>query len=302
MSRVGVIVLSYEGAELTLSCLASLDEDGYEDRIVIVVDNGSGDAVLARVADRFPRVVCLRLARNLGFSAGNNVGIARALELGCDQILILNNDTLLERGALGAMVAATRPSRVVAPLIVYADAPDLVWYAGAHFEPRTGLPGRMEGYGRRTEDVDPKPGPTERFSGAAVLVPAAAITDVGMLDEALFFLFEDVEWSLRLRRAGYEIHFEPSARVRHRVARTQGGEHSLASFYYGVRNQLAVSQAMCPLAPLGDTRRSVTALAAQLLRARRAPEPAAAARASLEGFCDWRRGRLGPWSRSVRAR
>jgi GT2 family glycosyltransferase len=297
MSPVGVVILAYEGAELTLDCLASLDADGYGDRVDIVVDNGSSDGVLERVGARYPRTVCVDMGANLGFSAGNNAGIARAIALGCDQVLVLNNDTLVEPGALRAMVGAARERRVVAPLLVYADAPETVWYAGGRFEPRSGLPGRMTGYGTDVGRLDLRPGPTQRFTGAAVLIPAAAVRDVGVFDEALFFLFEDVDWSMRLRRAGYEIHFEPSARIRHRVARTQAGEHSLSSYYYGIRNQLAVSEALCPLPRLQAARRATTALAVQLARARRAAHPAAAARASLEGFVDWRRGRSGPWER-----
>ncbi|HEY5199183.1 MAG TPA: glycosyltransferase family 2 protein [Solirubrobacteraceae bacterium] len=301
MNRVGVVVLSYEGADLTLDCLASLAADDYADRIEIVVDNGSADSVLSRVAELYPGTVRIRMDRNLGFSAGNNAGMAKALDLGCDHVLILNNDTLVECGAVGAMVAAARPRRVVAPLIVYAEAPDIAWYAGARFDPRTGMPGRMEGYGRQLRDVDLAPRPTQRFSGAAVMVPAVAVREVGMFDDDLFFLFEDVEWSLRLRRAGYQIHFEPSARIRHRVARTQGGEHSLSSYYYGTRNQLAVSQALCPLSGLAAGRRAATVLGVYLARARRAPRPVAAATASLEGFRDWRRGRSGQWSRQPSA-
>jgi GT2 family glycosyltransferase len=296
MSPVGVVILTYEGAQLTLDCLASLHADGYEDRVDIVVDNGSSDGVLERVIARYPRSVCVEMGANVGFSAGNNAGIVRAVALGCDQVLVLNNDTLVEPGALRAMVRVARDRRVVAPLLVFAEAPQVAWYAGGTFNPRSGLPGRMTGYRTDVSRLELRPGPTERFTGAAVLIPAAAVRDVGVFDEALFFLFEDVDWSMRLRRAGYEIHFEPSARIRHRVAQTQAGEHSLSSYYYGTRNQLAVSEALCPLPRLRAAQRAVTALAVQLARTRRAASPTAAARACLEGFNDWRHQRLGPWA------
>lgn len=289
MTPVGAVVLSFDGAALTLDCLESL---AGEDALPIVVDNGSTDGVLERLP---AGVVGVRLASNRGFSAGNNAGVDVALERGCEYVLVLNNDCVVEPGAVAALRAAldADPSvGAVSPLITFADAPSMVWYGGATFDPARGRPGRMLGYRRRVS-ASTVAGPVDRFSGAAVMLRASALRSVGLLDPELFFLYEDVDWSLRLRAAGWTLRLEPGARVRHRVAATQGGEHSPASFYYGLRNQLVVCDRHAPLGRVGRWRRAAVALAAHVWRARRAPRRVGAVAASLEGLRDWRRGRLG---------
>ncbi|MDQ3721266.1 MAG: glycosyltransferase family 2 protein [Actinomycetota bacterium] len=304
-TRVGVVVLSHEGADLTLDCLTSLGSQDYADRLDIVVDNGSTDNVLARVATGFPHAHGIRLERNLGFSAGNNVGIAHALDQGCDHVLVLNNDTFVRPRALEVLTnAACEHASVgaVSPLLLFADDPDLIWYAGADFEPCSGMPGRMSGYRERLSSCAVPPGTTDRFTGAAVLVPADVVRAVGALDEDLFFLLEDAEWSTRIRRAGYSIRLEPEAHILHRVARTHGTEHSSASYYYGVRNQIIVGERLCPGPRWRSARRAIVALGVQLARARRARHPSTAVSAALEGLVDAVRGRMGQWRRHGRLR
>ena len=254
-----------------------------------MVDNGSSDGSADAVAERFPDVELVRAGVNLGFAAGNNVGIRRALDRGADWVLLVNNDAEAEPGLVEALAAAAvaRPDAgVLACKVLFADS-DRLWYAGAGFHPVLGR-SRHEGFGE--EDAPGSLGDTDRATGAAMAVSRAAIEAAGLLDEELFLYAEDLEWSLRIHAAGFAVVYVPAARVRHRVSSAAGGAGSPTTTYYETRNMLAVVERYRPL-PRGLTgaRRGLVVAPRVLLAARRP----ASAWAALRGWRDYRRGRMG---------
>jgi hypothetical protein len=266
---------------------------------VILVDNASTDGTATRIAREYPEVRLERSKKNLGFAGGMNVGIRLAIERECQYILVLNNDTLLDPDLIRVLIhAGERLPRAgaISPLITFADAPHPIWFAGAHFSPKWGMPGRMSGYREPAAQAGSER-QIERFTGAAALLRARALAKVGMFDESLFFLYEDVELSLRLRRAGWEVWLTPDTAVRHRVAMSQGGEHSSSSYYYGTRNLVTVGRRYSPAGPLRENLRQAVAVGAHLARARRAPRGARrqAVFATHRGWRDARAGRAGAW-------
>ncbi len=281
MTKVAAVVLSWNGREDTLACLRSLEG---EDVDVIVVDNASEDGS----ADAVTGVDLIRNDRNLGYAGGMNVGIRRALERGADAVLLLNNDVLVEPGAIDAMVAASDGAGGVSPLIVFADRPEDVWYAGARFDPRSGYHGRQ-----LTDRIDGIR-PTERICGAAVLMPREALERVGLFDEGLFAYAEDVDWSLRAHELGLPLLVTPHGQIRHKVSASTGGEGSPNALYYTARNLLAVSERHAPLGRLGTWRRRLVAIGALLAQALRGRRRRAGVKAVLDGWRDFRRGRFGP--------
>lgn len=295
-------MLNYNGLEVTLDCLSSLESVVWECLTTIVVDNGSTDGSADAIAERYPRVELIRCAFNLGFAEGNNVGLRRALELGADYVFVLNNDTIVADDAVTELVAeaARRPDAgALCPLVYFADPPDLIWCAGATFDPRKGYSGRMTGYREPDRGQYSTVREVERAPGAAILVPRQVLERVGLLDGDLFLYYEDVEWSLRIRRAGYMILLIPSACVWHKVSVTAGGEHSPTAAYYGTRNHLEVCARHAPLDGVRSLRRHLALLAVHLVHARRARRPLANMRAVVEGWRDYRRGRLGPRERAL---
>jgi GT2 family glycosyltransferase len=140
------------------------------------------------------------------------------------------------------------------------------------------------------------------MTGAAVLLKRAALQEVGMLDRDLFFLYEDVDWSLRARHAGYGVYLAPRAKVWHRVSATAGGEHSALIGYYDTRNHLAVCRRYGPSGRMGRLARELGILLVHLAGVRRSPKPAAYLWAVVRGWRDGRSGRLGERSRGRRRR
>ena len=209
-------------------------------------------------------------------------------------MLLLNNDAVAEPGLREALerAAAVRPGAgLLACKVLFADG-ERVEYAGASFNALLGYSGRRLGWGER--DAFHEARDVGRADGAAMAVSRGAVERAGLLDEKLFAYVEDVEWSLRIRRAGFAIVFVPDAKVRHKGSASTGGTASTANLYYDTRNTIAVVERHRPL-PRGlrALRRGVV-VGAHLAQAVRHPSRRAAVGAVIEGWRDARRGRLGP--------
>ncbi len=294
---VGVVVLTWNGREDTLACLHSLAATTGASLRVIVVDNASDDGTADAVQAEFPDAELVRSDQNLGFAGGNNLGIARALELGVDFVLVLNNDTEVEPGAVAALVDEARRTPDAGALcakLLYADPPDRIWFAGAEFDPRRGYNGRQRGYGDADGPAFAAVAETDRACGAAMLVPRQVLERVGVFDPALFLYSEDTDWSLRARAAGYRLLVVPAARIRHRVSVAAGGESSPTTLYYGLRNTLVVCERHAPLGRLATQRRRLVLLGAHVMQALLSGDRRSGLRAVRDGWRDARAGRLGP--------
>ena len=164
-------------------------------------------------------------------------------------------------------------------------------YAGASFRAWLGYSGRRTGFGgpdRFRERVD-----VGRADGAAMAVSRPAAERVGLLDERLFAYVEDVDWSLRVRAAGFDCVFVPSARAVHRVSASTGGASSTHTVYYGTRNTIVVCERHRPLGAAGTVARRACIAAAFLAHAGLVLRSRAAVAAVMQGYRDALAGRLG---------
>jgi GT2 family glycosyltransferase len=290
--RLVAVVLNWNGGEDTLEALASLD--GIE---TICVDNGSTDGSDVLVEERLPRVELLRTGANLGYAGGNNAGIRRALERGADWVLLLNNDAIAEPGleeALARAIAERPDAGLLACKVVGEDG--TVQYGGAKYRRWLGYSGRA---GPRAPDVHPGTLlDVDRADGAASAVSRAAADAVGLLDESLFLYVEDVDWSLRIRRAGFAVVYVSDAVVRHKGSAASGGARSTTNLYYDTRNTIVVLEKHARLPPgLRALRRGVV-VAAHAGQTIGHPARRDAIRAVIDGWRDARAGRLGQRSSS----
>jgi GT2 family glycosyltransferase len=226
---VHIILVNWNGKEITLDCLRSLHALTYPHVKILVVDNGSTDGSADAFAERFPDVDVMRLKENLRFAGGNNAGIRHALQQGAELIMLLNNDTLVDPGFLEPMLERflSDPScGMVGPKIYYADNPTSIWFAGGEISMWTGTM-------RHTGIREPDHGQFDMartidyVSGCCLLTGRAVVEKVGLLDESYFMYGEDADWSMRVRRAGYRIVYEPRAKVWHRLSISTGGHLSL---------------------------------------------------------------------------
>ncbi len=241
--RLAVVILTWNGREDTLACLRSLEAAGVPSPGdgVVVVDNGSADGTLEAVAERFPWAERIQNGANLGFAGGNNAGLRWALERGYPFVLLLNNDTEVEAGALEALLEAMEDPSVgaVQPLLVSHSDPSRVDSAGIEL---FSLPGARDMHiGAERERVA---GETREVFGccaAAALYRAEALEKAGLLDEDFFVLLEDVDLAFRVRLAGYRALLVPGSRIRHKRGISAQGRLSGEKKYLLHRNILALA-------------------------------------------------------------
>ena len=232
------LILAKNHLRMTRECLTSvLALDPAPER-VLVVDNGSTDGTAQAVRSDFPEVEVQRLEENLYFAGGVNEGIRRALDGGAQSILLLNNDVVLERTALGTLRRALEEDSrraAVSPKIYYYDAPDVVWFAGGTVGRASGLI-RHRGVNVKDEKLRTRDGEVDYVSGAAALLSRGALEAVGLLDPDYVMYVEDVDWCARAREGGWILWFTPSAKVWHHVSATSGGGLTPLKAYYRLRS------------------------------------------------------------------
>ena len=297
-----VVVLSWNDRENTLRCLRSLRE--LETAVsVICVDNGSSDGSADAIRSAHPEVRLIENATNLGFAGGANAGIRNAIEDGTDWVVLLNNDAVPAAHAIDAFDQAAREhpaAGVLSGKLYMGDPPSQrLWFAGARAHPGLGYAGKPRGWGKPDGERYDRLEPTGRAAGAFMAVAAGVVERVGGFDEGLFAYVEDVDYSVRVRQAGFEVLFVPEAKAWHRVSASTGGElSSTHSVYYGCRNSILVAERHRPLPfPLRSARRLfiLAVFAAHGLRRSNREEALAAV---WDGYRDAGRGRRGEWSRS----
>ena len=184
-------------------------------------------------------------SQNDGFAEGNNIGIRFALKnLQADYILLLNNDTVVNPLFLDELVKVGEMRSEVSmlsPFIYYYSEPNTIWFnkgvirwsrcsIASHSNVQTDLSYLQSDY----------------LSGCALLIKQEALLQVGLLDSSYFLYFEDVDYSVRMRRAGYEIVTVRESKVYHKVSRTTNRLFKANSVYYTHRNRIWFTLKYCP--------------------------------------------------------
>lgn len=265
-----IIVLSYNTCDLTLHCLASfapaLHGRGWQ---IIVVDNASTDGSTEAVQQQYPFVEVISSDHNRGFAGGNNLGLRQAQG---EVVFLLNSDVLAAADTLQALAyelqirpdvglisAGLHTAEGEAQAFAYGDDPTLTYllWRGAQALLRRGPLHHW--------DID-QPIETDWVSGACIAVRQQAIRQVGLLDERFGLYFEDNDWCLRFRQAGWRIVYDPRYRVTHLGGASQPQRRvanqlyyaSMVKFYakhYGAFNTLLLRLALAPYKLLTALRR-----------------------------------------------
>jgi len=226
---------------MTAECIRSILAMHATEYDIVVVDNGSLDGSVNYLRNEFPQITLFPQANNLGFAAGCNVGMRYALAEGCEYVLLINNDTVIDPGFLNALLDEARrvpDAAILSPKIYFYDSPNRLWWAGGVFSLWVGI---AQHVGRKQTDTGQydSPCPIDWATGCAALIRCDALRRVGLFDEKLFGNGEDLDLSLRMRQAGYRIWFAPRAKIWHKEGvdyRKNAGEH--VRKFTGTRNLL----------------------------------------------------------------
>ena len=247
--KVFIIVLNWNRREDTIECVNSIRKINYPRYEIVIVDNGSTDGSEKILRSAFPDIKLIQNNENLGFAEGNNVGIRYALGNGADYVVILNNDTAVDEGFITELVNAAESDRsigIVSSKIYFYDRPDVLWYAGAVLDLKTGKSVHI-GYNEKDAGQYNTMRKTDRACGCSMMVSRRACEAVGLMDASYFCYGEEADWSLRVREAGYKVVFVPGSKVWHKISSATGGAGTGYYLYYSVRNHLHLVKTHLPL-------------------------------------------------------
>lgn len=232
MIDVAVIIVSWNVRDYLGPCLRSVYADFRLSGLrgeVWVVDNASTDGTVAFLQDVFPQVHVIINERNMGFGAANNQGMRVAAAHEPRYYFLLNPDTVVRPGALTHLVSclAERPKAgVTGARLTYGNGrfqhsafhfPGLAQLAFDLFP----LPSRLYEtrcngrYPRRFYEPHRPPFVVDHPLGATMMVRASVAEATGGFDESYHMYCEEIDWSWRIREAGWKVYAVPSAEIIH---------------------------------------------------------------------------------------
>ena len=236
--KLSVITINYNGLKDTCELLETLplEDNSLE---VIVVDNASKENEASIIEQRYPMVKVIRSPQNLGFAGGNNLGIKAAHGR---YMFFLNNDTVLRHQTsdfrhLIDRLESSDKIGAVCPKIRFSWEHHPIQYAG--YTPLSPITMRNHaiGFGEDDHGQYDTPHPTPYAHGAAMMVKREVIDKAGFMPECYFLYYEELDWSMMIRRAGYDIWYEPACTIYHKESQTTGQASALRT-YYVTRNRL----------------------------------------------------------------
>ena len=245
---VSIIILNWNGWRDTLACVESCRQLTWPNFRIVVVENASSDGSEGFLRQHLKDVEIIQSGANLGFAGGCNVGIRRALEYGANYVWLLNNDAVAAPEALTALVETMERNQTAAiagSKIYYHDDPRRIWSAGGAWR-KGRLALRQRGANQLDRGQFEETCAVESVSGCSMLVRAAAIEKIGLMDEAYFLYWEDTEWCARAMKLGYQLLFVPGSQVWHKVS-TSTRQSSFTQYYYFTRNGLSFLRGHDPL-------------------------------------------------------
>lgn len=232
---LSIVTVNYNGYKDTCELIDSIPfEDCLE---VIVVDNGSFENEASILQKRYPSIRVIRSDKNLGFAGGNNLGIKVAKG---KYIFLINNDTVFKEFNPKVLIRRLESSPqigMVCPKIRFVWKNNPIQFAG--YTPLSSITVRNKaiGFGEEDKGQYNTPRPTPYAHGAAMMLKREVIDKVGFMPECYFLYYEELDWSMMMTRAGYDIWFEPASTIYHKESQS-AGQNSPLRTYYITRNRL----------------------------------------------------------------
>ncbi len=254
-----IVILNWNGWRDTHACLESLEELTYPNARVIVVDNASEDGSEARLRELHPALTLLQSGANLGFAGGNNVGLRYALENGAEYVWLLNNDTLVEPGALTALVDKMQREPDLglcgSTLLYEPDRNTVQALGGARYNRWLGTVEHIGQHQPRTQSVDERvvEGQLSYLIGASTLASRAFLEQVGLLQDDYFLYFEELDWAARARGT-FRLGYAAESVVYHKEGSSIGGTDrakttkSYTADHYALKNRVRFTRRFYPYA------------------------------------------------------
>ncbi len=242
--KLAVIIINWNNAGDTIACIHSVSSWQAVETSIWVVDNNSADGSGAAIARVHPEINLIQNEKNLGFSGANNVAIRQAIELGHNEILLLNNDAKISESNMAGLLKAFRedPTLAIAgPVLHESTSTNTHFSIGGHNIAR-----RYDTRILTTEKpaVNKQPVDVDYVPGTVALLRAKAIGSVGLFDEQYFFSGEMADLCMCVQREGYRTAIVTSVTAEHDTSSAGALRHTLYA-YYTFRNRFLFVHKFC---------------------------------------------------------
>ena len=242
-STVAVIIVNWKKYEITSSCIKSILNSTNSNLKIILVDNESDNKKVKNFKYR-DEIKIIQNKKNEGFSKANNIGIDYALKNNYDYTILINNDTIVEKNLIEVLLktAQAKNFSVVQPLILKYSGKE-IWNAGGRINYFFGNFITRKKVGNSLNSSHEL---TEWFTGCCCLFKTKIFKEIGKLDESFFAYYEDVDFSLRIKKHGYKIGFTSKTHIYHYESfssilnNSKGGKLSPYIHYLNIRNHILI--------------------------------------------------------------
>lgn len=247
---VGIIIVDYQNEVETKACLNSLSrlDKKFEYRVFVVLP----ETETSTLAKHETELRLITSRENLGYAWAVNLGIKQAAEAECKYVIVMNNDVTVKSDFVEPLVNTLNNPEVglVSPKIYFSPGREfhddayqenergkVIWYAGGVIDWEN-----IYAWHWGVNEVDhgqfEKVVETDFATGCCVAFKADLIDKIGLWDERYFLYLEDTDWSVRVKKAGLKIMFEPKSVIWHKNAGSTGGPGSRIHQYYQTRNRV----------------------------------------------------------------
>lgn len=243
MQTIGIVTVLYNSEKVLKDYFESLSKQTYKNFILYVVDNKSPDNSLGELSQlrmEYSQIKCCVILNNVngGVAQGNNMGIKKALEDGCDYILLSNNDVVLNDNTIETLLNGLVQHDIdMAVSKIYFFGDPLIWYVGGKFRYVLGSTIHL-GYLKPDNKKWDNFRLTEYAPTCFILIKKDVFADIGLFDEKYFVYYDDTDWIYRCRKRKKKIGIIPSSKLWHKESSSTGGMTSDFYIKFNYRNQV----------------------------------------------------------------
>lgn len=240
MNKLGIVTVTYNSSLVIEEFLDSLLKQSWRSWQLYIVDSASQDETLKKISQYTDnRFTLLAQSQNVGFACGNNIGTIMAIKDGCDELLLINNDTIFTADFLSKLLKSRNqyPNTVLTPKVYYPDI-RTIWCAGGGFNPERAY----AAYHRGENEIDNGQYDNDYYCVfvpmCCVMIPVPIWEKVGQLDEKYFIYSEDADWFYRAHKLDIKLIYCFRSLIIHKVSSLTGGAKSKIGAWYGSRNRV----------------------------------------------------------------
>jgi GT2 family glycosyltransferase len=241
--KIAIISILYKSDEMLEDFFQSLSLQRNVNFTLFLLDNDTNSVtkeIVYRLGEKYnlcSSVHYIECKDNSGFAGGNNIVLKEVLKSDFDYILLANNDVFFSQSdLLSSLKDKCAISKIVTPQILYYGSTE-IWFSGGYINKYKGLNIHENEFKTAAQVLG-----SERFVEFApacfLMVHKIVFEKIGLFDEKYFVYWEDVDFCVRINKAGFKILLAPSLNIEHKVSVSTGGRVSLFSTYYFLRNRI----------------------------------------------------------------